>query len=160
MPTHRPVDVPAALWSCWAGRRTMPRRGRRAAHTRRAAMEGTVTTGSDPNEPRSVDGGQGVTWWTDAWALFTKNAAIWVVLGLILLIILLVLAFIPLVGQVAEVLLLPVFAGSWMLAAKKLESGGTLEVADLFSAFKSDKLTPLIVVGALFLAAMVVVLLV
>jgi len=34
-----------------------------------------------------VDGGQGVTWWTDAWALFTKNAAIWVVLGLILFII-------------------------------------------------------------------------
>src|SRR5262252_2898446 len=59
------------------------------------------TEGSDgrssANEPRAVDGGQGVTWWTDAWALFTKNAAIWVVLGLILFIILVVLAFIPLI---------------------------------------------------------------
>ena len=123
-------------------------------------MDGAVTTGSDPNRPRAVDGGQGVTWWTDAWALFTKNAAIWVVLGLILFIILIVLAFIPLIGQVASALLLPVFAGGWMLAARKAEAGGAVEVADLFSAFKGDRLTPLIVVGALFLAMMVVIALV
>lgn len=122
-------------------------------------MDGAVTTSNEANQPRAVDGGHGVTWWTDAWALFTKNAAIWVVLGLILFIILIVLAFIPIVGQLASALLLPVFAGSWMLAAQKLEGGGTLEVADLFSAFKGDKMTPLIVVGALFLAAMVVIVL-
>ena len=122
-------------------------------------MDGAVTTSPETNQPRAVDGGQGVTWWTDAWALFTKNAAIWVVLGLILFIILIVLAFIPIVGQLASALLLPVFAGSWMLAAQKLEGGGTLEVGDLFSAFKGDKMTPLIVVGALFLAAMVVIVL-
>ena len=122
-------------------------------------MDGAVTTRSDPNEPRAVDAGHGVTWWTDAWALFTKNAAIWVVLGLILFIILIVLAFIPLVGQLASALLLPVFGGSWMMAAKKLEDGGTLEAGDLFVAFKSDKMTPLIVVGALFLAMMVVIVL-
>lgn len=123
-------------------------------------MDGAVTTSSDANQPRAVDSGQGVTWWTDAWALFTKNAVIWIVLGLILFIILLVLAFIPIVGQLASALLLPVFAGSWMMAAQKLEGGGTLEVGDLFSAFKGDKLTPLIVVGALFLAMMVVIVLV
>ena len=70
-------------------------------------MDGAVATGADANQPRAVDGGQGVTWWTDAWALFTKNAVIWVVLGLVLFIILLVLAFIPIVGQLASALLLP-----------------------------------------------------
>jgi uncharacterized membrane protein len=133
-------------------------RGRRT--TTEGRMDGAVTTSNDPNQPRAVEGGQGVTWWTDAWALFTKNAAIWVVLGLVLLIVMVVLAFIPLVGQVASALLLPVFAGSWMLAARKAEGGGTVEVGDLFSAFKSDKLTPLVVVGAIFLAMMVVVVLV
>jgi uncharacterized membrane protein len=123
-------------------------------------MDGAITTSSDTKQPRAVDGGQGVTWWTDAWALFTKNAAIWIVLGLVLFIILLVLAFIPIVGQLASALLLPVFAGSWMMAAQKLEGGGTLEVGDLFSAFKGAQLTPLIVVGALFLAMMVVIVLV
>ena len=123
-------------------------------------MDGAVSTSSDANQPRAVDGGRGVTWWTDAWALFTQNAVIWVVLGLILFIILVVLAFIPIVGQLASALLLPVFIASWMMAAKKLEAGGTLEVGDLFSAFKGDKLTPLIVVGALFLAMVVVIVLV
>ena len=123
-------------------------------------MDGAVTASTDPNQPRTVDGGHGVTWWTDAWAMFTKNAAIWIVLGLILLIILIVLAVIPIVGQLASTLLLPVFAGSWMLAAQKFEGGGTLEVGDLFLAFKGDKLTPLVVVGALFLAMMVVIFLV
>jgi uncharacterized membrane protein len=123
-------------------------------------MDGAATASSEANQPRTVDGGQGVTWWTDAWAMFKKNAAIWIVLGLVLLIILVVLACIPIVGQLASTLLLPVFAGSWMLAAQKCEAGGTLEVGDLFSAFKGDKLTPLIVVGALFLAMMVVIFLV
>ena len=120
-------------------------------------MDGALTTGNDPNQPRAVDGGRGVAWWTDAWALFTRSAVIWVVLGLILFIILVVLAFIPIVGQLASALLLPVFAGSWMMAARKLEGGAALEVGDLFTAFKGDRLTPLVVVGALFTAMMVVV---
>jgi len=120
-------------------------------------MDGALTSGTDPNQPRAVDGGRGVTWWTDAWAMFTKNAAIWVVLGLILFIILFVLAIIPLVGQLASVLLLPVFSGSWMMAAKKQASGASIEVNDLFTAFKGERLTPLIVVGVMFLIAMVVI---
>src|SRR5262245_4384077 len=128
--------------------------------TQEGPMDGALTTSSDPNEPRAVDGGRGVAWWTDAWALFMKNAVIWVVLGLVLFIILLVLAFIPIVGQLASALLLPVFAGSWMLAAQKLEGGGTVEIGDLFSAFKGEKVTPLVIVGALFLAMAVVIVLV
>jgi len=120
-------------------------------------MDGALTSSTDPNQPRVVDGGRGVAWWTDAWAMFIKNAAIWVVLGLILFIILFVLAIIPLVGQLASVLLLPVFAGSWMTAATKQEGGGALEVGDLFTAFKGERLTPLIVLGVLFLIAMVVI---
>jgi len=120
-------------------------------------MDGALSTTSDPNQPRAVDGGRGVAWWTDAWALFMKNAVIWVVLGLVLILILFVLAIIPLVGQLASALLMPVFGGSWMMAAKKLEDGGTLEVGDLFGAFKSDRMTPLMVVGALFLVSMVII---
>jgi uncharacterized membrane protein len=123
-------------------------------------MDGAMTTSTEPGQPRSVDGGHGVNWWTDAWALFAKNAGIWIVLGLIFLVILIVLAFIPFVGQLASALLVPVFAGSWMMAAQKLEAGGTLEVGDLFLAFKGDKLTPLMIVGALLLAMGVVIVLV
>jgi uncharacterized membrane protein len=49
-------------------------------------------------------------------------------------------------------LILPAFSAGWLLAARKVESGGVLEVGDLFAGFK-DKLTPLLVLGALLLAA-------
>jgi uncharacterized membrane protein len=109
-----------------------------------------------PLQPRSVDAGRGVSWWTDAWALFMKNAGMWIVLALILLVIFIVLSFIPLLGSIAASLLMPVFVGGWMLAARKAEGGGTLEVNDLFAGFK-EHLTPLLVLGALLLAASLVI---
>lgn len=110
-----------------------------------------------PPEPRTVDAGRGIAWWTDAWALFAKSAGLWIVLALISFIIFVVLSAIPVLGSIAASLLTPVFVASWMLAARKLEAGGSLEVGDLFSAFQ-DKLTPLLVLGALLLAASVVIL--
>lgn len=107
-------------------------------------------------EPGTVDAGRGVTWWVDAWALFAKNIPMWVVMSLIMLVIYIVLSFIPILGSLAAALLTPVFVGGWMLAARKLEGGGALEVGDLFAAFK-DKLTPLVVIGAILLAATIVI---
>src|SRR5262249_22422661 len=93
-------------------------------------------------EPRTVDGGRGITWWSEAWALFMKNPGLWIVFGLILFVVFGVLGVIPLLGGLAVALLAPVFIGGWLLAARKVDTGGTLEVADLFAGFK-DKLQPL-----------------
>jgi hypothetical protein len=109
-----------------------------------------------PLQPRSVDAGRGISWWTDAWALFMKNPGMWIVLALVFLVIFIVLSVIPLLGSIAASLLTPVFVGGWMLAARKVEGGGKLEVGDLFAGFQ-DKLTPLLVIGALLLAASLVI---
>ena len=103
-------------------------------------------------EPRLVDAGRGLSWWTEAWPLFTKCAGVWIVMTLILLVILIAVGFIPVLGGLAISLLLPVFTGGWMLAAQKVDAGGTVEIGDLFSGFR-DKLLPLAVLGALMLAA-------
>jgi len=108
------------------------------------------------SQPRTVDAGRGVGWWADGWALFMKNPGMWVALGFVLLLICLVLAFVPFLGSLATSLLMPVFIGSWMLAARKVEAGGALEVNDLFTCFK-DRLSPLLVLGALLLAAALVI---
>ena len=105
-----------------------------------------------PVEPRKVEAGRGMAWWTEGWALFMKNAGLWVVLALILLVVFIVLAVIPVLGTVSMSLLTPVFAGSWMLAARKAEAGGELKPGDLFTGF-NDKLVPLLVLGAVLLAA-------
>jgi hypothetical protein len=107
-------------------------------------------------QPRAVDAARGVSWWTDAWALFAKSAGVWIVLALIMIAIYIALNFIPFVGGIVGSLILPPLAAGWLLAARKVEGGGTLEVGDLFAGFR-DKLTPLLVLGALLLAAGVVI---
>jgi uncharacterized membrane protein len=92
--------------------------------------------------------------------LFTKNAGMWIVFGLILFIVFVVLGFIPLIGGLVGSLVAPVFIGSWMLAARKVQDGGALEVADLFLGFQGPRFAPLLVQGALLLAATVVIMLV
>ena len=113
----------------------------------------TIVTTPDP---RSVDAGRGVAWWSEAWALFTRAAGLWIVLGILLFVILAVISLVPLLGALVSTLLLPVFMGSWVLAARKVQTGAAIEVGDLFLAFRGDKLTPLIIVGALLTAAMLV----
>ncbi len=109
-----------------------------------------------PIEPRTVDAGRGFAWWTEAWPLFTRSAGLWIVMAVILIVIFIVLGLIPILGGLAISLLAPVFAGGWMIAAQKVDSGGTLEIGDMFSGFR-DRLSPLAVVGALLLVATLVI---
>ena len=104
-------------------------------------------------QARTVEPGRGLAWWTEAWALFVRSALLWVALGLILIVGCGVISMVPLLGAVATALLIPPFVGGWMLAARKVHGGGTLEAGDLFSGFQGAQLTPLFVLGALFAAA-------
>ncbi|HEX6707140.1 MAG TPA: BPSS1780 family membrane protein [Albitalea sp.] len=109
--------------------------------------------------PRTLDGGRGVSWWSDGWALFMKNPGMWIVLGLLLFVIFVVLSVIPLIGWLASSLATPVFIGSWMIAARKVDGGGPLEIGDLFSGFQ-ERAQPLLLLGAIFLGVTVVIVLV
>lgn len=121
-------------------------------------MEDTTT--SAVPQVRTLDAGRGLAWWTESWPMFTKNAGLWIVLGLIMLVIFVVLGFIPVLGGIASALLAPVFVGGWLLTARKAEAGGAIEVGDLFQCFKGDKLVPLIVLGAVLLGVSIVAFLV
>ena len=120
-------------------------------------MEDTTT--SAVPQVRTLEAGRGLAWWTEAWPMFTKNAGMWIVLGLILLVIFIVLGFIPVLGGIASALLAPVFVAGWLLTVRKAEAGGAIEVGDLFQGFK-DKLVPLVVLGAILLAVSIVVFLI
>src|SRR5262249_31379827 len=87
---------------------------------------------------------------------FTRSAGMWIVLAIATLVVVVVLGAIPLLGHLALALILPVLAGGWLLAARKVEQGGTLQIEDLFAGFKAPLLNPLMVMGALLLAAGVV----
>ena len=107
---------------------------------------------------RAVDAGRGWTWIADGFGLFKKAPGMWIALVIVLFVILLVLAFIPLLGAVATFLLMPLFLGGLMLGCRALQGGGELEVGHLFAGFK-EHTGNLIVLGALAIGGWVIVML-
>jgi uncharacterized membrane protein len=108
--------------------------------------EATMAGGSR----RTVDSGRGVAWWSESWTLFMKNPGMWLVFGLIVLVGFIVLNFVPLIGGLAAAVLAQVIVGGWVLCARKLDSGESIDVNNLLDIFKDkDKLTPLLVLGVL-----------
>jgi hypothetical protein len=107
---------------------------------------------------RTVGAGQGWTWIADGFGLFKKAPGMWIALVIVLFVILVVLAFIPLLGAVATFLLMPLFVGGLILGCQALQGGGELEVGHLFAGFKSHTAN-LIVLGALAIGGWIIVML-
>lgn len=107
---------------------------------------------------RTVSAGQGWTWIADGFGLFKKAPGMWIALVIVLFVILIVLAFIPLLGAVATFLLMPLFLAGLMLGCRALQGGGGLEVGHLFAGFK-EHTGNLIVLGALAIGGWIIVML-
>jgi len=107
---------------------------------------------------RAVDAGRGWTWIADGFGLFTKAPGMWIALVIVLFVILLVLAFIPLLGAVATFLLMPLFLGGLMLGCRALQGDGELEFSHLFAGFK-EHTANLIVLGAFAIGGTFIVML-
>lgn len=108
---------------------------------------------------RAVGAGQGWAWIADGFGLFKKAPGIWIALVVILFVILLILAFIPLLGALASFLLMPAFVGGLILGCRALQGGGELELGHLFAGFEKAHLGNLIFLGALTIAGWVIVML-
>jgi hypothetical protein len=105
---------------------------------------------------RSVSAGQGTTWIGQGWQLFMQAPLIGIVNVVIFLVIMFVLAFIPLLGNIAIALLTPVFFAGFFIGADHLRRGDALEVGHLFAGFK-EKIGPLMIIGAINLAVTIAI---
>ncbi len=108
---------------------------------------------------RIVDSGRGAAWWSEAWRLFTPAAGVWILIAIVAFILNIVLAFIPLLGHVAGQLLFPIFAGGLMLGCRAIDRGEPLTVGHLFAGF-GTRLGPLFIVGLIYTALVVAIMLV
>ncbi len=107
-----------------------------------------------PRAPRSLPASRGWAWITEAFALFKRAPGPWIGTFLLWALLYAVAEIVPL-GGLACSLVGAVFQAGWMLGCRSLDSGGTLKVEHLFAAFKGDRLGPLILVGALYLAGLI-----
>jgi uncharacterized membrane protein len=125
-----------------------------------AVADDTVVVDSDfvPGG-QARPGGNGWTWITEGWELFKRQPGIWIGIVLLLFVIMVGTAFLPFIGGIVMTLFGPVFAAGIVIGCRALEKGEELEIAHLFAGFR-ERTGTLIGVGALYLAASLVIMLV
>jgi uncharacterized membrane protein len=102
---------------------------------------------------RCTAAGQGINWVGQGWAIFTQSPLIWVVNVVIVFAITFALGIVPIIGTLAGYALFGFFGGALMLGAHAQHNGRPLEVADVFAGFKAPLTTPLLVLGLMYMAA-------
>ena len=108
---------------------------------------------------RTVAAERGWSWIADAWALFKRNPGMWIGIIVVFALLFAAMSVVPLVGPLASVVLAPVFTGGLMLGCRALEERGELTLGHLFAGFR-DRFGTLAAVGALYLAATLVIVLI
>ncbi|POZ62977.1 BPSS1780 family membrane protein [Chromobacterium alticapitis] len=107
-----------------------------------------------PPLARKVAAGRGWRWCVEAFHIVREQPLTWVLLTLVYLLIHFAIHSVPFIGGLIGAVIGPVFAGGFILAARKSERGEELELADLFAGFRLMP-GPLLQVGAMFFALMV-----
>ncbi len=105
--------------------------------------------------PRSVAAGRGWGWITDGFQYFKRSPVAWILGMLLGFVIVLVLNFIPIVGQLIYMLVSYVLVGGVMLGCHAQSRGEPFEVRYLFAAFKNP--TKLIILSVLMAVASLVI---
>jgi uncharacterized membrane protein len=125
-----------------------------------AVADETVILNADfvpGGQPRPI--GHGWSWIAQGWELFKRQPGMWIGIVLLLFVIMIAAALIPFVGGLLMSLFGPVFAAGIVIGCKALDSGAELELGHLFAGFR-ERTGTLISVGALYLAASLVIMLV
>ncbi len=130
-----------------------------APRSRVADVPAAGAEGAFSADPRPVPAGHGWTWITDGWELFKRQPGTWILLLIVFILISVAIALIPILGSIASNLLWPVFAGGVMLGCRELAQGGELAVGHLFAGFR-DHFGKLVVIGILYLVALIAIVLV
>jgi uncharacterized membrane protein len=102
-------------------------------------------------ESREVDIGACFDWLRQGWAMFLVNPGIWIGTTVLLLVIMMAISIVPLFGQIAAHLLVPVFGAGMFQVCRRISDAQDPEIADLFSGFRHNA-GELVMVGVLFAA--------
>jgi len=112
----------------------------------------SLTVSNSIIDVRVVEAGRGARWWVEGWRIFTSNIWTWIGVMVIFLIISMLIAVVPYVGDVGHSLLAPVFIGGLMVGCHAIDRGQPLKVAHLFEGFQGVHFVPLLIIGALNIA--------
>lgn len=100
-------------------------------------------------DSREVDAGACFDWLAQGWAMFLAHPGIWLGASILLLVILMAISIVPLFGQIAAHLLVPLFGAGMLQISRAIADGGEPQIGDLFAGFRSQA-GQLVMVGVFF----------
>lgn len=100
-------------------------------------------------ESRSVDPGACFDWLRQGWVMFLSNPGLWIGSAVLLLIMLMAISIVPIFGQIAAHLLVPLFGAGMVQICRHLSEDKPAEIADLFAGFRHSA-GQLVMVGVFF----------
>ncbi|MES2832508.1 MAG: BPSS1780 family membrane protein [Pseudomonadota bacterium] len=104
---------------------------------------------------QKISAATGWTWFKQGFALFRRQPAEFSTLFLSYLFLMLIVGLVPLAGQILPLVLVPVFSMAFMEACIKVEKGERVYPNLLLTGFKSPALPRLLILGVLYLMAVV-----
>jgi len=107
-------------------------------------------------EPRKLPAGYGASWWSEGWRVFSAAPGVWIATFVILFVLMVLMLMVPIIGTLAQSLLMPVFVGGLMLGCNALARGEPLRIGHLFDGFGSGRFGALVIIGGVVLAASIV----
>jgi len=110
-------------------------------------------------EPKRLPAGRGWGWIQEGFGYFKASPLIWIVNIIIMIVLMMLLAFIPILGGLATNILSPIFLGGLMIGCAAQDQNKPLTVNHLFAGFQKDA-GNLALVGLLYLAGMIIIMLI
>ncbi len=116
----------------------------------------TASGGDFIAEGRAVDAGRGWEWIAAGFGLFKQQPGTWVLITIAFGVGWIVIGMVPLLGALADLLLMQVIVGGILLGCRALDKGETFEFAHMFAGFKQNT-GNLVILGVLALVAGIII---
>lgn len=100
-------------------------------------------------ESREIDPGACFHWLRRGWLMFMVNPGILIGCSTLLLVMLMAIGIVPIFGQIAAHLLLPLFGAGMIRICQRIDQGEQPEIPDLFAGFRHNA-GQLVMVGLYF----------
>ena len=104
-------------------------------------------------ESREVDPGACFDWLTQGWATFLAHPGIWLGSSVLMLVMLMAISIVPLFGQVAAHLLVPLFGAGMLQICRSIADEREPQIGELFAGFR-QRAGQLVMVGVFFAVGM------
>lgn len=102
-------------------------------------------------ECREVDPGACFDWLRQGWTMFMEHPAIWLGCAVLMLVSLLAISIVPIFGQLAVNMLLPMYAAGLLQICRHQSDGQDPQIGDLFAGFRHNA-GALVTVGLIYTA--------